>query len=472
MRILCITWGSRGDFQPFLALGRALQAAGHEVTLGGLAYAEPWVTAAGLAFLPADPDAPLAGPDSVQAGRDSSAAGHGSLTTGRDSPPNGPDSTPAGRGSFVPSNFAAGATHMYKLGDPIRSARYLVANYVAPCIVPTYRTLFEAAAQSDLIVSHHAQMAGLLLGQKLAKPVVTVCFVPHTIPSGFAPAMYTPNLGRLGNRLMWRFGQQVMAWMCDAPLNEARRQLGFPPARNAFLDGGYSNFLHFIPISPHVFPPQADWPHHYHLTSYWFLDQAAGYTPDPGLEAFLAAGPPPVLVTFGSMVAEDVDSLNQILIAAVRQAGVRAILQAGWAGLGEGVALPDTMFATGEVPHDWLMPRVAAAVHHGGAGTTAAALRAGLPSVVVPHFADQPAWAVTLRRLGVSPPAIPRSRLGVDVLARALRTVTTDAAMRTKAGDLGRAIRGEDGLGTAVGLIEGAIHPRSTPTPLRAATRT
>lgn len=421
MRILILTWGSRGDFQPFLALGRALQAAGHAVTVGGLAYGEPWVTAAGLDFLPAGPE------------------------------------------DYDPATIVSGMTQMYQMSNPMQSARHLVTHYVAPSIIPTYEALARSDVDPDLIVSHHVQIAGPLFGQKLGKPVVTACFVPHTIPSRRTPPMYMPNLGTTGNRMAWWLTERVMEQMYDRPLNQARRQLGFPPVRNAFLDGGYSKLLHLVPISPHVFPPQPDWPPHYHVTGYWFYDQASRYEPDPALEAFLAAGPPPVLISFGSMPADDTVEIDRILVGAAGAAGLRAVIQAGWAGLAEGaVELPETVFAAGDLPHDWLMPRVSAVVHHGGAGTTAAVLRAGLPSVVVPHLADQPAWAATLRQLGVSPPAIPRARLAVPALAEALRAVTGDPAMRAKAAALGAAIRAEDGLGAAVGLIEGVADRSAT----------
>jgi len=416
MRILILTWGSRGDFQPFLALGRALAAAGHAVTVGGLSYAEPWVTGAGLDFLPAGPE------------------------------------------DYDPDTIVSGMTRMYQMGHPIRSARHLVTHYVAPSIVPTYRALVAAKADPDLIVSHHVQIAGPLFARKLGKPVVTVCFVPHTIPTRFGPPMYLPNLGTAGNRLSWWFTVRVMERLYDPPINLARRELGFPPVKNAFLDGGYSDRLHLIPISPHVFPPPPDWPRHYRGTGYWFHDQAASYQPDPALEDFLAAGPTPVLISFGSMPAEDNVALDRILVGAIQATGLRAVVQAGWAGLAEAhPELPETIFAAGELPHDWLMPRVSAVVHHGGAGTSAAVLRAGLPAVVVPHLADQPAWALTLRELGVSPPAIPRARLSAPRLAEALRIVTGDADMRARAAVLGRAIRMEDGLGAAVGLIERAV---------------
>jgi sterol 3beta-glucosyltransferase len=173
------------------------------------------------------------------------------------------------------------------------------------------------------------------------------------------------------------------------------------------------------------------------------------------LQAFLEAGDPPVYVGFGSMVNRNPQRLAMLVVAALQQAKVRGIVATGWGGL-QADKLPDTIFKLEQAPHDWLFPRMAAVVHHGGAGTTAAGLRAGKPTLICPFMGDQPFWGSRVQALGVGPAAIPQKKLSAASLAEALRTVTSDGAMGEKARQLGEQIRQEDGVANAIALLEGA----------------
>src|SRR5205807_2467372 len=148
---------------------------------------------------------------------------------------------------------------------------------------------------------------------------------------------------------------------------------------------------------------------------------------------------------FGSMTARDPAELAVVVVEALRRAGRRGVLQAGWAGL-DAPALGDDALAIGEAPHEWLFPRVAAVVHHGGAGTTGAGLRAGRPSVLVPFFADQPFWGWRVAALGAGPAPVPRGEMRAERLAAAIRAATEDERIRQRAEALGAAIRAEDGV--------------------------
>jgi UDP:flavonoid glycosyltransferase YjiC (YdhE family) len=185
------------------------------------------------------------------------------------------------------------------------------------------------------------------------------------------------------------------------------------------------------------------------VTGYWPLPAGEAWRPPAGLEAFLALGGPVVSIGFGSMASEDPGGLTSLVRAAVRAAGVRAVLLAGWGGLGE-QSSGDELYSAPALPHDWLFPRVAAVVHHGGAGTTGAALRAGAPAVVVPFTMDQPFWASRVAALGVGPTPIPRRRLDPARLAAALRQAVEDGAMRARARALAGLLGAEDGVGEAV----------------------
>ncbi len=208
-----------------------------------------------------------------------------------------------------------------------------------------------------------------------------------------------------------------------------------------------------LAYSGEFLPRSREWPVNIETTGWWFLDEGAGWTPPPALEAFLAAGPPPVHVGFGSMAFEDSQATLRATLAAIKKVGARAILSAGWGGLTD-ETMPDTVFAIDEAPHDWLFPRMAAIVHHGGAGTVGAAVRAGKPSVVTPFIVDQFPWARLLEARGVAPAPIPHRTLTAEALGEALTSALHDQAMRRRAEDLGEQVRAENGVGRAVAVIE------------------
>lgn len=205
--------------------------------------------------------------------------------------------------------------------------------------------------------------------------------------------------------------------------------------------------------SRHVAPVPPDWGDWLYVTGYWFLDADDSWRPPADLVAFLDDGPPPVYVGFGSMVDQEAEAVTKIVLQALASSGRRAILLGGWSRLGQG-KLPESILRVDWAPHSWLFPRMAAVVHHGGAGTTAAGLRAGVPDVIVPYFADQPFWAGRVRALGVGPEPIPRQKLTAERLAEAIESASMDEEMGRRARELGRKIQAEDGVATAVPLIE------------------
>ena len=171
------------------------------------------------------------------------------------------------------------------------------------------------------------------------------------------------------------------------------------------------------------------------------------------LEAFLAAKPTPIYIGFGSMPERDAARMTRLILEALRLSGQRCILLSGWAGLGS-ASLPDTVFHVESIPHAWLFKRVAAVVHHGGAGTSHAASRAGCPSIVVEHVTDQAFWGGVLHRAGIAPPMLHRRTVTAAKLARAIRATLGSPSMREKARAIGESMRNEDGVKRAVTLIE------------------
>ena len=222
-------------------------------------------------------------------------------------------------------------------------------------------------------------------------------------------------------------------------------------------------------FSRHVLPRPVDWPSSSLVTGYWFLDEPK-WKPPEALHEFLAAGPKPVYVGFGSMVSSNATGFTEVVLDAITKSGKRAVLATGWGGMDrEGVGHGERVFFIRHAPHDWLFQRVSTAVHHGGAGTTAAAARAGIPSVIVPFYGDQPFWARCLHRAGVAPPALDRKGLSVDALAGAL-AAAQQPGMKQRAIELGYAVRAEDGVGEAMRCLNqwGLLPQQASEVTLRA----
>ena len=170
-----------------------------------------------------------------------------------------------------------------------------------------------------------------------------------------------------------------------------------------------------------MIPKPNDWGNYVDISGFYFLDLATSYTPDPKLAEFLASGPPPVYIGFGSIVVDDPNSMTRMIFDAVRYSGVRALVSKGWGGLGaDQLGVPENVFMLGNVPHDWLFQRVSCVVHHGGAGTTAAGIKAGKPTLVVPFFGDQPFWGAMIARAKAGPDPIPYKKLNAEKLSAAI----------------------------------------------------
>jgi len=208
-----------------------------------------------------------------------------------------------------------------------------------------------------------------------------------------------------------------------------------------------------LACSPTVLPRPDDWrAPHVHIPGYFFLDAPESYRPPSALADFLAAGKPPICVTFGSMIHRDAEKIYRAVLSALEQTQNRAVILSGWSNL-QDFSLPRNVLAIDAAPHDWLLPRCKAVIHHGGAGTTAAGLRAGIPNLVVSFAADQPFWGARVHAIGAGPHPIPVKRLTTKRLVAALVEADEDA-LRNGAQAAGRMIRAEDGVGAAVKVIE------------------
>ncbi|MCP2313573.1 glycosyltransferase [Kitasatospora paracochleata] len=412
MRVALMTAGSRGDVAPYTGLGHGLAAAGHRVTLVTHARFAPLAADAGIGFrpLPVDPRAELA-----------SARGQGLHRS---------------RGGAA------------KFARVVAMARGLVGEMADG--------LLDAAQDQDvLLVSGSLGPLGHTIGAGLGRPTVGVYLQPLAATAEFGPPVLgARGYGAAGNLLAGRVvGAAVDAIFADT-VRRLRTRLGLPPSRTRAARRARERqdwpVLHGF--SELVVPRPRDWRPGLRVAGYWWP-----YCPPAGrlpcrVEEFLAAGPAPVFVGLGSATVPDPDRLSRELVAALRAAGLRGVMQRGWSDL---AADGEDMLTVDELPHGLLFPRMAAVVHHAGAGTTAAALRAGVPAVPLPVQFDAGFWADRLVGLGVAPTAIPLRRLASPSLAAALRRVVDDPGYRRRAAALAAGLRAEDGVGPVLSALDG-----------------
>ena len=200
--------------------------------------------------------------------------------------------------------------------------------------------------------------------------------------------------------------------------------------------------------SPALIPRPKDWGSHIGISGFYFLDLATNYTPPEDLKAFLEAGPPPVYIGFGSIVVDDPNAMTEMIFDAVRKTGQRALVSKGWGGFGaDQIGIPEGVFMLGNCPHDWLFQQVSCVVHHGGAGTTAAGIKAGRPTVVVPFFGDQPFWGSMVARAGAGPDPVPYKQLNADKLAESILHAIRPESLE-RAAELRNQITHETGVET------------------------
>ncbi|WP_342381516.1 glycosyltransferase [Myxococcus stipitatus] len=292
--------------------------------------------------------------------------------------------------------------------------------------------LRAACRGADVLISGRVQPAARMVHDLTHVPFVTV-LVEHSGSGGGGPAFQAAVRGLV---------------------NPLRETLRLPPLDNPLVDG-LSPQLVLTALSRHVRPPASDLPPHHHTVGYCLLEEPA-FTPDADLAAFLAEGEAPVCITFGSMTHGDPAALTNTLVEATVRAGRRALIQQGWSGLGQRV-LPSTVRVVGQVPHSWLFSRVSCVVHHGGAGTTGAAFRAGVPQVVVPHTYDQFTWGEVVQELRCGGAAVPIGELSVERLAEALGAVLGREEPRASAARVGEQLRAEHGAAKARHLIEDLV---------------
>jgi vancomycin aglycone glucosyltransferase len=400
MRILLVTHGTRGDVQPVVALGVALKARGHVVQLVAPSNFVTWVRGYGL--------------DIQSDGID--------------------------------------------VEDLLRSARSGLQTLSWQLRYLSHNTplLFEPVARAsegfELIVCAGIQFAAASVAQWRNVPYVHVVFCPCATPNSATPPpnVHKQTLPRWINRLLWQVGGPLADLALRGPINRGRATLGLEA-----LDNPISQILKgrtILASDPDLGPLPDDAPTSAVSTDAWVLDEPGVL--DARVEAFLQRGPAPIYIGFGSMIAPRAPELVVQALAAVRAVGRRAVIAGGWAALEAHIQEADDVMTIDNVPHALIFPRVAAAVHHGGAGTTTAAARAGVPQVLLPHILDQYYWAHRVEVLGLGPPALPIERVTVELLCDRISRGVNDPLIRGRVDTLAPLVAARNGVATAVEAIE------------------
>lgn len=411
MKILITTFGTRGDIQPFIALAKGLKAAGHSPAICTSTGFQKDVEAHSIQHLNMDNELL--------------------------------ELTQALLGKSLPvrENFAI----FGKIKAAMRRA-----------LDDEWQAALDF--QPDLIIYHPKCFGSYHIAEKLDIPAILSIPLPFYTPTNaFAVPFLASDLGARLNRLTYAIIPLSGAAYAGLVNDFRVKTLGLPKmARFADLlvrsNGNPVPVLY--PYSPLVVPVPADYPAHVHVTGYWFLDHESEWQAEPALLEFLDGGEAPIFIGFGSLGGRGKAKRTQIIIEAIAKTGQRAIFGGGWGGL-DLDQRADNIYGIQSVPHDWLFPHVSMVVHHGGAGTTAAGLRAGKASIICPFIADQPFWGKRVFELGVGTKPIPQRNLNVDTLAEAIETVLHHATMQESASKLGAKIRAEDGIACAIGIIEG-----------------
>ena len=424
LSIVILVVGSRGDVQPFIPIARRL-AQDHRVRLATHAEFRPMVEAAGLEFYP------LAG--------DPRALMEYIVKTG---------------GRIVP-------THVKQFVEDVPKKRAMIADILAStwraCTEPDPGRPDAPAFRADVILANPPSYGHLHCAEALHVPLHMIFTMPWSptsaVPHPFARIDAAAH-GPVQNFMSYGV-VDLLVWSGIADLVNSFRGETLKLPALTLAEGTALLEDHEVPFtylwSPSLLPKPADWGPHIDVANFTFYDQAQRYEPPRALLDFLAAGEAPIYIGFGSVVVEDPAALRRIVFDALESSGARGIVSDGWAHLA-GEAPPPNVFLIGDCPHDWLFPRCRAVCHHGGAGTTAAGLRAGLPTVIVPFFGDQFLWAQLVADAGAGPRPIPFDRLDRDRL-----TAAFDACRRPQlrqcASALGAAVRDTDGVELTVRSI-------------------
>jgi UDP:flavonoid glycosyltransferase YjiC (YdhE family) len=404
MRVLLAPHGTRGDVQPMLALATGLRARGYDVSFVAPANSVPWITSLGFQCF---------------------------------------------------SDGIDVEQMMQGVGTRLQSLRWQM-KYLTDILIPKLFETVSAAADAanpSIIVGSGVQMAASSVADLRGIPSASVMFAPCAVPSSDSPppVVRSQNLPRWLNRALWKWGAPLADKALARPMNAARARLGLPPhPKPSRLLGGRRTI---VAADRELSPFPADAPSAAVSTDAWTLNES-GSAIDSALDDFLRCGPPPIYLGLGSMVAKPGLSVAAQVAGAARAVGCRLVVAGGWARIDRGMEVSDSVMIVREAPHPAIFPRMKAVIHHGGAGTTTAAARAGVPQLILPHILDQYYWAHRVQLLGIGPRALPIETITTERLTSRCRELLESTDYPENARTLAARMGTRDGVADAVSILE------------------
>ncbi|KAG9511931.1 glycosyltransferase family 1 protein, partial [Aureobasidium melanogenum] len=452
MNIAILIVGSRGDVQPFIALGKELVAPpyNHRVRICTHPNFKTFVEENGLEFFSVGGD-----PEKLMSYM---VRNPGVLPT---------------RASVKAGDVGARRAEIVEMLDGCWRACTEAGNGVDSIHLPAAKSLnFDTISSlpdpfiADAIISNPPAYANIHIAERLSVPLHMMFTMPWSPTTAYPHPLTNVKAGANNRKMANYLSYYTMELLTSEGLNDLvndfrENTLALDPLHAAW---GHRLLPQLkVPFtycwSPALIPKPSDWGSHITISGFFFLATKSSFQPDEALSRFLAAGPPPVYIGFGSIVVDDPDKLTNMILEAVRISGVRALVSKGWGNLG-GKDVPDNGFLLGNVPHDWLFPHCSAVVHHGGAGTMAIGIALGKPTVVVPFFGDQPFWGEMVARAGAGPSPIRYKDLTAESLAKQI-TQALEPQVQDRAKELSDRIRSETGTKTAAEMFQSTDQMRN-----------
>lgn len=426
LQIAMLIVGTRGDVQPFVAIGKHLQEYGHRVRLATHSNFEEFVLTAGLEFYPLGGDPKILAEYMVK------------------------------NKGFLPSGPSEIAIQRKQL-------KAIIYSLLPACTEPFGDSGVKFRA--DAILANPPAYGHVHVAEALKVPLHIFFTMPWTPTSKFPHP-----LSRVKQPAGYRLSYQVvdsLIWLgIRGIINDFRKKkLKLRPV--TYLSGTQGSITD-LPTgyiwSPQLVPKPEDWGPKVDVVGFCFLNLAEDFRPPESLLKWLEAGKAPIYVGFGSLPVQDPQGMTTIIVNAIKQTGQRGIINKGWGGLGNLAEPADFIYTLDNCPHDWLFPRCAAVVHHGGAGTTAAGLKAGCPTTIVPFFGDQPFWGERVHARGLGPPPIPVDQFSLTKLVDAIQ-IMLNPQVKKNADAISKAMENEDGVSGAVKAFHKHL-PKKMPQPL------
>lgn len=404
MKVLIPTMGTRGDIQPYIALAKKLKDSGYEAIIATHPCWEELINHYGVGFYPIGPNIDI----------EHEAA------------------------------IIRGKSKLWLIGA-IKTMKFMFK-----IIEKSSLEIKELCKKVDFVIASHSQI-GAAEAEASGMPYISVTLQPDVIPK-------KKEEKELFETLATKLATTFISPFMVGPYNKLRRNLGLNKVKT--FDDLLSPILNVIPISPEVYPENRLWEDKNKVVGYWFSDEYEEYEPSERLVNFLKKGIPPIVITLGAMGFESSEEKTKldILVKSINNTEMRAIIQ-GFTKTLEGYPLPDNILSVESIPHSWLFRQAYCVIHHGGFGTTASAIKAGVPSIVIPHVLDQYFWANRVYELGIGVKPVTAKDLNEKNLTEAITILKNNyIEVSSSVKVLGEKVSEEDGLAITVKLIEDILY--------------